>query len=198
MAVGRCCIASCRLNAGRRRGRSGCARRAGGGGMSRLLPCFGFSAQALAERLADKGCQSPAARDPRNVAQLDVCGYACVFSDLVKWNGVKWKTLPRHDDLLAPLSGKRGRSRACTLPRRARRALLARMDRLPLHRWDMDQDGKHRSTRAPSPEEPNTARTEARVEVERAWLAFGEETGVSLHLRWPAFTVRGAAIRQAA
>ncbi len=29
---------------------------------------------------------------------------------------------------------------------------------------------------------PNTARTEARVEAERAWLAFGEETGVQVHI----------------
>ena len=157
---------------------------AGGGGMSRLFAFgLGFSAQALAERLADKGCQiAGTARDPRNVAQLDVRGYAVARFTGEPGNAALAKLLQGTTHLLLSIPpGKEGDPVLAHY-----RAELAALSSL---RWigylstvgiygDQDGNWVDESTEP----KPNTARTEARVEAERAWLAFGEETGVKVHI----------------
>jgi nucleoside-diphosphate-sugar epimerase len=157
---------------------------AGGGGMSRLFAFgLGFSAQALAERLADKGWQiAGTARDPRNVAQLDTRGYAVTRFAGEPGNAAAAKLLEGTTHLLLSVPpGKEGDPVLAHY--RAELAALSSLEwigYLSTVGIYGDQDGNwvDESTEP----KPNTARTEARVEAERAWLTFGEETGVKVHI----------------
>ena len=157
---------------------------AGGGGMSRLFAFgLGFSAQALAERLADKGWQiAGTVRDPGKVAQLDARGYAVTRFTGEPGNEAIAKLLQGTTHILLSIPpGKVGDPVLAHY--RAELAALSSLEwigYLSTVGIYGDQDGNwvDESTEP----KPNTARTEARVEAERAWLAFGEETGVKVHI----------------
>ena len=157
---------------------------AGGGGMSRLFAFgLGFSAQALAKRRIDKGWQiAGTARDPRNVVQLDARGYAVTRFTGEPGNAALANLLQGTTHLLLSIPpGKDGDPVLAHY-----RAELAAPSSLEWIGYLStvgiygDQDGNW--VDESTDPKPNTARTEARVEAERAWLAFGEETGVKVHI----------------
>jgi nucleoside-diphosphate-sugar epimerase len=152
--------------------------------MSRLFAFgLGFSAQALAERLVRQGRQiAGTARDPGKVAQLDARGYAVTRFTGEPGNEAIAKLLQGTTHLLLSIPpGKEGDPVLAHY-----RAELAELSSLEWIGYLStvgiygDQDGNwvDESTEP----KPNTARTEARVEAERAWLAFGEQTGVKVHI----------------
>jgi nucleoside-diphosphate-sugar epimerase len=152
--------------------------------MSRLFAFgLGFSAQALAERLARQGRQvAGTARDPGKVAQLDARGYAVTRFTGEPGNEAIAKLLQGTTHLLLSIPpGKEGDPVLAHY--RAELAALSSLEwigSLSTVGIYGDQDGNwvDESTEP----KPNTARTEARVEAERAWLAFGEQTGVKVHI----------------
>jgi nucleoside-diphosphate-sugar epimerase len=152
--------------------------------MSRLFAFgLGFSAQALAERLARQGRQvAGTARDPGKVAQLDARGYAVTRFTGEPGNEAIAKLLQGTTHLLLSIPpGKEGDPVLAHY--RAELAALSSLEwigYLSTVGIYGDQDGNwvDESTEP----KPNTARTEARVEAERAWLAFGEQTGVKVHI----------------
>jgi nucleoside-diphosphate-sugar epimerase len=152
--------------------------------MSRLFAFgLGFSAQALAERLARKGWHiAGTVRDPGNVARLNACGYAAA----------RFAGEPGNDGLRSLLQGSTHLLLSIP-PGQVGDPVLAHyrdtIAALSSLQWIGylstvgvygDQDGRwvDESTEP----KPNSARTQARVEAERAWLRFGEETGVPVHV----------------
>ena len=152
--------------------------------MSRLFAFgLGFSAQALAERLADKGWQiAGTARDPRNVAQLDASGYAVTRFTGESANAALAKLLQGATHLLLSVPpGKEGDPVLAHY--RAELAALSSLEWIGyLSTVGIYGDQEGNWVDESTEPKPNTARTEARVEAERAWLAFGEETGVKVHI----------------
>ncbi|MEX0744590.1 MAG: SDR family oxidoreductase [Phycisphaeraceae bacterium] len=152
--------------------------------MSRLFAFgLGFSAQVLVERLERQGCQiAGTARDPGKVAQLDARGYAVTRFTGEPGNEAIAKLLQGTTHLLLSIPpGKEGDPVLAHY--RAELAALSSLEwigYLSTVGIYGDQDGNwvDESTEP----KPNTARTEARVEAERAWLAFGEQTGVKVHI----------------
>jgi nucleoside-diphosphate-sugar epimerase len=152
--------------------------------MSRLFAFgLGFSAQALAERLARQGRQiAGTARNPGKVAQLDARGYAVTRFTGEPGNEAIAKLLQGTTHILLSIPpGKVGDPVLAHY--RAELAALSSLEwigYLSTVGIYGDQDGNwvDESTEP----KPNTARTEARLEAERAWLAFGEETGVKVHI----------------
>jgi nucleoside-diphosphate-sugar epimerase len=152
----------------------------GRGGVSRLFAFgLGFSAQALAARLAGKGWQiGGTARDQVKIDHLAERGY-----EMVRFTGAADNT-----ELLAALEGtthllhsippgpggdpvlRHYRYAIATLPE------LEWLGYLSTVGVYGDQEGRwvDEATRP----RPNSARTEARVAAEQAWLDFGTETGV--------------------
>jgi nucleoside-diphosphate-sugar epimerase len=148
--------------------------------MNRLFAFgLGFSAQALANRLSAQGWQiAGTARDQANLARLAAKGYAMV--------GFPGKA--GDASLLGALEGTTHLLHSIP-PGRDGDPVLAHyceaIARLASLRWIGylstvgvygDQEGRWVDETCPP--EPNSARTEARVEAETDWLNFGEETGV--------------------
>lgn len=152
--------------------------------MSRLFAFgLGFSAQTLAERLARQDWQiAGTARDPANVVQLDARGFVVTRFAGEPDNAALTKLLPGTTHLLLSIPpGPEGdpvlahyREQIASL------SSLEWVGYLSTVGVYGNQDGNwvDESTEP----RPNSARTEARVAAERAWLAFGEETGVPVHV----------------
>ena len=152
--------------------------------MSRLFAFgLGFSAQALAKRRIDKGWQiAGTARDPGNVVQLDARGYAVTRFTGEPGNAALANLLQGTTHLLLSIPpGKEGDPVFAHY-----RADLAALSSLEWIGYLStvgiygNQDGNWVDENTEP--KPNTARTEARVEAERAWLGFGEQTGVPVHI----------------
>ena len=170
----------------RRRSRSRRAKRVdGSGGVNRLF-CFGlgFSAQTLAERLAAKGWQiAGTARDVGKIGHLAERGYEIAQYSGEAGNSALPKVLHGTTHLLHSIPpGPEGdpvlehyRDEIAKLP-------SLRMDRLSLDRRRLWPPGGPLGRRDDAAPKPNSARTEARVEAEQAWLEFGEETGVPVQV----------------
>jgi nucleoside-diphosphate-sugar epimerase len=156
----------------------------GSGGVNRLFAFgLGFSAQALAERLSAKGWQiGGTARDEANLARLAAKGYAMVRFAGEAGNAALLGALqgtthllhsippgPEGDPVLAHYRGD--------LARLSSLQWIAYLSTVGVYG---DQEGRWVDETCPP--KPNSARTEARVEAERAWLRFGEETGVPVHI----------------
>jgi nucleoside-diphosphate-sugar epimerase len=157
---------------------------AGGSGMTRLFAFgLGFSAQALAERLAPQGFDiAGTARDPGNVMKLDAQGYAVTRFAGEKDNAALPKLLTGTTHLLHSIPPGAEGDPVLAHYRDDLAALtsLQWIGYLSTVGVYGDQDGNWvDETTAPK---PNNARTEARVEAERAWLRFGEATGVPVQI----------------
>jgi len=140
---------------------------------------LGFSAQALAERLAQQGWEiAGTARDAPKIAQLRAKGY-----DAARFTG--GETNPDLADLLQGTThllhsippGTEGDPVLAHY-----RDEIAKLDSLKwigyLSTVGVYGDQQGRWVDESTTPKPNSARTEARVKAERAWLDFGEETGV--------------------
>ena len=148
--------------------------------MNRLFAFgLGFSAQALAERLAQQGWEiAGTARDAPKIAQLRAKGY-----DAARFTG--GETNPDLADLLQGTThllhsippGTEGDPVLAHY-----RDEIAKLDSLKwigyLSTVGVYGDQQGRWVDESTTPKPNSARTEARVKAERAWLDFGEETGV--------------------
>jgi nucleoside-diphosphate-sugar epimerase len=156
----------------------------GGRGMSRLFAFgLGFSAFALAKRLTAKGWQiAGTARGDNKIARLGREGYAIArfagergderLSKLLAGTTHLLHSIPpspEGDPVLASY-----RTEIAALPS------LAWVGYLSTVGVYGDQEGGWVDERTEP--KPNSARTDARVEAERAWLAFGQETGVPVHV----------------
>lgn len=152
--------------------------------MSRLFAFgLGFSAQALAERLARQGFDiAGTARDPGNVIKLTAQGYAVTRFAGEKDNAAPPKLLQGTTHLLLSIPPGAAGDPVLAYYRDAIASLssLEWIGYLSTVGVYGNQDGNWvDETTEPK---PNNARTEARVEAERAWLDFGEATGVPVHV----------------
>lgn len=152
--------------------------------MSRLFAFgLGFSAQTLAERLASKGWEiAGTARDDSKIAQLEAGGF----------EAVRFVGEPGNRDLVGALQGAThllhsippGETGDPVLAHY--RCDLARLGSLEwigyLSTVGVYGDQQGRWVDETTTPKPNSARTEARVEAERAWLDFGAEIGVPTHV----------------
>ena len=153
--------------------------------MSRLFAFgLGFTAQALAKRVADKGWQiAGTARDVGKIGQLASRGYEVAQYSGEAGNSRASQGAPRHDAMSCT------RSRRDRKPIRCWRIIARRSRSLSSLEWIGylstvgvygDQEGRWVDEATVT--KPNTARTEARVEAEQAWLAFGEAIGVPVQI----------------
>lgn len=152
--------------------------------MSRLFAFgLGFSAQALAARLAPRGFEiAGTARDVGKIGQLATLGYEMVQYSGEAENSALPRALHGTTHLLHSIPpGPEGdvvlahyRDAIAGLPD------LAWIGYLSTVGVYGDQQGRW-VDEATLPK-PNSARTEARVEAEKAWLRFGEETGVPVQI----------------
>lgn len=152
--------------------------------MSRLFAFgLGFSAQALAARLAAQGFEiAGTARDVGKIGQLAGRGYEMVQYSGEAENSTLPEALRGTSHLLHSIPpGPEGdsvlahyRDEIAALPK------LAWIGYLSTVGVYGDQEG--RWVDEATPPKPNSARTEARVEAETAWLRFGEETGVKVQI----------------
>jgi nucleoside-diphosphate-sugar epimerase len=144
---------------------------------------LGFSAQAFAARLAAKGWEiAGTARDVGKIGQMAARGYEIVQYEGEAENTALPEALRGTTHLLHSIPpGPQGDP----VLAHYRDAIAA----LPSLEWIGylstvgvygDQGG--RWVDETTPPRPNSARTEARVEAERAWLRFGKETGVPVHI----------------
>lgn len=152
--------------------------------MSRLFAFgLGFSAQALAARLAAEGWEiAGTARDVGKIGQLATLGF-----EMVQYSGeAENSTLPNAlrgtTHLLHSIPpGPEGdpvlaqyRDQIAALPS------LEWIGYLSTVGVYGDQEGRWvNETTEPR---PNSARTEARVEAEKAWLEFGKQMGIPVHV----------------
>jgi nucleoside-diphosphate-sugar epimerase len=154
-----------------------------GGRVSRLF-CFGlgYSAEALAGHLAAKGWEiAGTARDATNIARIKRSGYAAA-----PFAGT------RNDEVSVLLAGATHLLHSIPPGPSGDPVLAAYLDELaalPQLRWAGylstvgvygDTDGAWVDEGTPSA--PNNERSRARVKAERAWLAFGERTGVAVQV----------------
>jgi dTDP-4-dehydrorhamnose reductase len=157
---------------------------AGGGGVSRLFAFgLGFSAQELASRLARRGWEiAGTARDEGKIAQLRAKDYEVTsftgerdnpnLSSVLQGTTHLLHSIPPGPDGDPVLAHYRGEI--------ARLGSLAWIGYLSTVGVYGDQQGRWvDETTEPK---PNSARTEARVKAEQAWLAFGKEIGVPVHV----------------
>jgi dTDP-4-dehydrorhamnose reductase len=157
---------------------------AGSSGVSRLFAFgLGFSAQALAERLAGQGWQiAGTARDVGKIGQLAGRGYEIAQYCGEAGNTALPKSLQGTTHLLHSIPpGPEGdpvlahyRDQIAALPE------LAWIGYLSTVGVYGDQEGRwvDETTRP----RPNSARKEARVAAEQAWLDFGKESGVPVQI----------------
>jgi nucleoside-diphosphate-sugar epimerase len=144
---------------------------------------LGFSARALAVRLAGTGWEiAGTARDIGRIAQLAALGFEIVQYSGEAENTALPNALRRTTHLLHSIPpGPEGdpvlahyRDQIAALPS------LEWIGYLSTVGVYGHQEG--RWVNEETPPKPNSARTEARVEAEKAWLAFGEETGVKVQI----------------
>jgi nucleoside-diphosphate-sugar epimerase len=157
---------------------------AGRSGVSRLFAFgLGFSAQALAERLSAKGWQiAGTARDVGRIGQLASRGYEMAQFSGEAGNAALPAALHGTTHLLHSIPPgpdadpvlEHYRDQIAALPS------LAWIGYLSTVGVYGDQEGRwvDESTKP----KPNSARTEARVEAEQAWLAFGKDIGVPVQV----------------
>jgi nucleoside-diphosphate-sugar epimerase len=151
-----------------------------GGGVSWLFAFgLGYSAQALAQRLAAKGWQvAGTARDEANIARLSPQGYQVAHFAGEPGNRDVTKLLLGTTHLVHSIppgpDGDAVLAHYCN--EIAGLSSLEWVGYLSTVGVYGDQKGLWVDERT-NPK-PNSERTEARVEAERAWLRFGEETGV--------------------
>lgn len=153
---------------------------AGGGRVSRLFAFgLGFSAQALAARLAANGWEiAGTARDTGRIAQLGAQGYAATRFTGGTDNPDLRPLLAGSTHLLHSIPpGPDGDPvLACYRDEIAKLGSLDWIGYLSTVGVYGDQQG--RWVDETTPPKPNSARTEARVVAEQAWLDFGKEIGV--------------------
>jgi dTDP-4-dehydrorhamnose reductase len=156
----------------------------GGSGVSRLFAFgLGFSAQALAERLVGKGWQvAGTARDDGKIAQLAAKGYAAVRFAGEPGNRQVPRLLQGSTHLLHSIPPGAAGDPVLAQYREKLTALssLTWIGYLSTVGVYGDQEGRW-VDEAIAPK-PNSARTEARVEAEQAWLELGKETGVPVQI----------------
>lgn len=152
--------------------------------MNRLFAFgLGFSAQALAERLAAKGWEiAGTARDVGKIGHLAGRGYAMVQYAGEAENSALPEALRGTTHLLHSIPPGPQGDPVLAHYRKDLAALssLEWVGYLSTVGVYGDQEG--RWVDEDTPTKPNSARTEARVEAEKAWLAFGEETGVKVQI----------------
>jgi len=151
----------------------------------RRLFCFGlgFSAQTLADRLAAKGWQiAGTARDVGKIGQLAARGYEVVQYSGEAGNSSLPNVLRGTTHLLHSIPPGPGGDPVLEHYRDeiARLSSLEWVGYLSTVGVYGDQEGRW-VDEATAPR-PNSARTEARVEAEQAWLEFGAETGVPVQI----------------
>jgi nucleoside-diphosphate-sugar epimerase len=144
---------------------------------------LGFSAQALAARLSPKGWEiAGTARDVGKIGHLAESGYEIVQYSGEAENSALPGALRGTTHLLHSIPPGPEGDPALAHYRDAVAALpeLEWVGYLSTVGVYGDQGGRWvDETTTPK---PNSARTEARVEAERAWLQFGEETGVPVQI----------------
>ena len=152
--------------------------------MSRLFALgLGYSAQALAGRLPAKGWQvAGTARDEANVARLSTQGYQVARFAGEPGNRVVAKLLRGTTHLLYSIPpGPDGD--AVLAHYREEIAGLGSLKWVGyLSTVGVYGDQKGRWVDESTSPKPNSERTEARLEAERAWLEFGDETGVPVQV----------------
>jgi len=144
---------------------------------------LGFSAQALAARLKAQGWGvAGTARDDAKIAQLSASGY-----DVIRFSGTKDNPdLPpllqgtTHLLYSIPPGPDGDPVLACYRDEIAKLGSLQWIGYLSTVGVYGDQQG--RWVDEETPPKPNSARTEARVEAERAWHDFGKEFGVPVQV----------------
>jgi nucleoside-diphosphate-sugar epimerase len=144
---------------------------------------LGFSAQALAERLAAKDWQiAGTARDVGKVGQLAGRGYEMAQYSGEAGNAALPDALQGTTHLLHSIPPGPDADPVLTHYRDQIAALpsLEWIGYLSTVGVYGDQQG--RWVDETTPPRPNSARTEARVEAEQAWLAFGKSIGVPVHV----------------
>jgi dTDP-4-dehydrorhamnose reductase len=156
----------------------------GGSGMSRLFAFgLGFSALTLAQRLSAKGWEvAGTARDRGKIDQLKREGYAVAYFGGAPGNDALSKLLAGTTHLLHSIPPGGDGDPVLTSYRKEIAALssLEWIGYLSTVGVYGDQEGGwvDESTRP----KPNSARTNARVEAERDWLEFGQESGVPVQV----------------
>ena len=152
--------------------------------MNRLFAFgLGFSAQALAERLAAKGWEiAGTARDVGKIGHLAGRGYAVVQYAGEAENSALPEALRGTTHLLHSIPPGPQGDPVLAHYRKELTALssLEWIGYLSTVGVYGDQEG--RWVDEDTPTKPNSARTEARVEAEKAWLAFGEEAGAKVQI----------------
>ncbi len=152
--------------------------------MSKLFAFgLGFSAQTLAERLARQDWQiAGTARDPANVVQLDARGFVVTRFAGEADNAALPKLLPGTTHLLLSIPPGPGGDPVLAHYRDQIAGLssLEWIGYLSTVGVYGNQDGNW--VDEDTEPKPNSARTEARVEAETAWLRFGEEIDVPVHI----------------
>ena len=152
--------------------------------MSRLFAFgLGFSGQAIAARLAAKGWQiAGTARDVGKIGQLAARGYEMVqyageAENCAVPNALQGTTHLLHSIPPGPDGDPVLRHYREDLGGLRSLEWIGYLSTVGVYG---DQEG--RWVDESTPPRPNTARTEARVEAEKAWLEFGEQTGVSVQI----------------
>jgi nucleoside-diphosphate-sugar epimerase len=152
--------------------------------MSRLFAFgLGFSAQTLAARLAARGWAiAGTAREEPKISQLRARGYEAARFSADRCNEVIASLLRGTTHLLhsIPPGNDGERVLASYRDEIAKLGTLDWIGYLSTVGVYGDQHGNWASEETPP--KPNTARTEARVKAEQAWLAFGKEIGVPVHV----------------
>jgi len=144
---------------------------------------FGYSAQTLAARLATRGWQiAGTARDENNLTRLRSRGFQAVPFSGEPGNAALVEALRGSTHLLhsIPPGSEGDPVLAHYRGELSRLAALEWIGYLSTVGVYGDQEGRWVDEDAPT--NPNSARTEARVEAERAWLAFGQETGIPVQI----------------
>jgi nucleoside-diphosphate-sugar epimerase len=144
---------------------------------------LGFSGQVLAARLAAKGWQvAGTARDVGKIGQLASRGYAIAQYAGEAENSALPNSLQDTTHLLHSIPPGPGGDPVLQHYREdiASLSSLEWIGYLSTVGVYGDQEGRWVDETIPP--RPNSARTEARVEAERAWLGFGEATGVPVHI----------------
>ncbi|ODS01779.1 NAD(P)-dependent oxidoreductase [Methyloceanibacter superfactus] len=157
---------------------------AGGGRVSRLFAFgLGFSAQVLGARLADRGWEvAGTARDADKIAQLREHGYAATRFAGDRDNADLPPLLAGTTHLLHSIPPGPDGDPVLN----AYREEIAKLGSLEwigyLSTVGVYGDQQGRWVDEGTPPKPNSARTEARVVAEQAWIDFGKEIGVPVQV----------------
>ena len=152
--------------------------------MNRLFAFgLGFSAQTLAARLVGRGWEiAGTARDVGKIGQLAALGFEVVQYSGEAENSALPNALRNTTHLLHSIPpGPEGDPVLAHY--REQIAALTSLEWIGyLSTVGVYGHQEGRWVNEETPPKPNSARTEARVEAEKAWLAFGEETGVKVQI----------------